>query len=88
VKGKESIPVLRLPREALRAGSQNEVFVLVGDRLASRRIAYSVSPDGTLLVRHGLAATEPVVLSPRTDAKAGDQVALKAAGAPNTVSAK
>jgi RND family efflux transporter MFP subunit len=88
VKGKESIPVLRLPREALRTGSQNEVFVLTGDRLASRRVAYSVAPDGTLLVRHGLAASEPVVLSPRSDAQPGDQVAVQAPAAPASVSAK
>jgi RND family efflux transporter MFP subunit len=88
VKGKERIPVLKLPREALRNGSQNEVFVLQGDRLASRRIAYSVAPDGTLLVRHGLTATEAVVLSPRSDAQPGDRVEVKAPAAPTTVSAK
>jgi RND family efflux transporter MFP subunit len=87
VKGKNSISVLRLPREALRSGSQNEVYVVEGDRLASRRIAFSVAPDGTLLVRHGLAATERVVLSPRSDAAVGDQIVVKTGAAPAAPSA-
>lgn len=81
LKGKASIDVLRLPRESLRPGSQNEVFVVQGETLASRRIAFSIAPDGTLLVRHGLGATERVVLSPKSDAQAGDRVAVQDAGA-------
>jgi len=81
LKGKGSIDVLRLPREALRPGSQNEVFVVQGETLASRRIAFSIAPDGTLLVRHGLGATERVVLSPRSDAQAGDRVSVQDASA-------
>jgi RND family efflux transporter MFP subunit len=74
VKGKAPIEVLSLPREALRSGSQNEVFVAENGALAARRISFAISKDGTLLVRHGLGANERVVLSPRSDAQPGDRV--------------
>jgi RND family efflux transporter MFP subunit len=76
VKGTSGMSVLRLPREALRPGSQDEVFVLQNDTLASRHLAFSVAPDGTLIVRHGLEASDRVVLSPRSDAQPGDRVAI------------
>ena len=82
VKGKESIQVLRLPREALRPGSQDEAFVVENDTLATRRLAFAIAPDGTLLVRHGLGANDHVVLSPRSDAQAGDRVTVAAQSAP------
>jgi len=81
LKGKAAIDVLALPREALRPGSQNEVFVVENGALASRRLAFAIANDGTLLVRHGLAATERVVLSPRSDAQAGDRVSAQVAPA-------
>jgi hypothetical protein len=56
------------------------VLVVAGDALASRRIQYSVDKNGELLVRHGLGRDERVVLSPKSDAKAGDRVVV--AGAP------
>jgi RND family efflux transporter MFP subunit len=76
VKGKASLPVLKLPHDALRPGAQDEVFVVENDALASRHLAFSIAPDGTLLVRHGLAASDRVVLSPRSDAEAGDRVTI------------
>jgi RND family efflux transporter MFP subunit len=79
LKGKTSMAVLRLPRETLRPGSQNEVFVVQGDTLASRRLTFSIAPDGTLLVRHGLAPNERVVLAPKSDAQAGDRVSAQEA---------
>ncbi len=82
VKGKATFPVLSLPREARRPGSQNEVIVVQGDVLASRRLSFSVAPDGTLLVRHGLGANERVVLSPKSDAQVGDRVSAQNAPAP------
>lgn len=72
------IPVLKLPREVLRPGGQDELLVVVNDALASRRVIYSISPSGELMVRHGLGANERVVLSPKTDAKPGERVALQA----------
>lgn len=82
VKGQKTIPVLELPREALKPGSQDEVFVVEHGALAARRLAFSVAPDGTLLVRHGLAASDQVVLSPRSDAQEGDRVTVATPSAP------
>jgi RND family efflux transporter MFP subunit len=76
VKGKSGMAVLELPRETLRPGSQDEVFVVENDTLATRHLAFSIAPDGTLLVRHGIAASDRVVLSPRSDAQPGDRVAI------------
>jgi RND family efflux transporter MFP subunit len=87
VKGKSGMAVLKLPRETLRPGSQDEVFVVENDTLAARHLAFSIAPDGSLLVRHGLAATERVVLSPRSDAEPGDRVAV-AAAAPAATAAR
>ncbi len=77
VKGKTPIDVLRLPRAALRPGSQDAVFVVQNELLATRSLAFSIAPDGTLLVRHGLAAGERIVLSPRSDAQPGDRVSVQ-----------
>ena len=76
VKGKQSLQVLKLPHDALRPGSQDEVFVVENDALASRHLAFSLAPDGTLLVRHGLAPSDRVVLAPRSDAEVGDRVTV------------
>jgi RND family efflux transporter MFP subunit len=76
VKGKESLQVLKLPHDVLRPGAQDEVFVVENGALASRHLAFSIAPDGTLLVRHGLAATDRVVLAPRSDAETGDRVSV------------
>jgi membrane fusion protein (multidrug efflux system) len=76
VQGKSSLSVLKLPHEALRPGSQDEVFVVENDALAARHLAFSVASDGTLLVRHGLGANERVVLAPRSDAEVGDRVTV------------
>jgi len=74
VTGKSGIAVLTLPHNVLRPGSQDEVFVLKGGVLASRRIVHSVSSNGELLVRHGIEADARVVVSPKPEAVAGDRV--------------
>jgi RND family efflux transporter MFP subunit len=76
-----SISVLKLPREVLRPGGQDELLVVVNDALASRRVIHSIDQNGDLLVRHGLSPSERVVLSPKSDAKAGDRVLVQAASA-------
>jgi RND family efflux transporter MFP subunit len=73
-----ALSVLKLPREVLRPGGQDELLVVVNDALASRRVIYSISSEGELLVRHGLSPSERVVLSPKSDAKAGDRVLVQA----------
>jgi multidrug efflux pump subunit AcrA (membrane-fusion protein) len=76
VSAQREIPVLRVPHTVLRPGSQDEVFVVSPgtSRLESRRIAYSIAPDGTLLVRRGISAEDQLVLAPIAEAKAGDEV--------------
>lgn len=81
VAGVEGRPVLKLPHDVLKSGTQDEVLVVTGGVLASRRVVYSVSPQGELLVRHGLAAGERVVLAPKAEAAAGDRVTEKPAEA-------
>jgi RND family efflux transporter MFP subunit len=73
----QGIPVLKLPHEVLKPGSQDEVLVVTNGVLASRRVVYSVSPKGELYVRHGLAAAEQVVLAPKPEASTGDRVAVR-----------
>jgi len=80
VDAKTEIPVLRLPHEVLRPGSQDEVMlVLEGGRLEARHVVLAVDKDGTLLVRHGLAASDKVVAKPKPEAKTGDVVAIETA---------
>jgi RND family efflux transporter MFP subunit len=81
VQAKNEIPVLKLPHEVLRPGSQDEVLV-VGDggRLDERHIVLAVDKDGTLLVRRGLSPTDKLVSKPKPEAKAGDLVSVEAAG--------
>jgi hypothetical protein len=80
VEAKNEIPVLKLPHEVLRPGSQDEVLVLSeGGRLEVRHVVLSVDKDGTLLVRRGLNATDKLVAKPKPEAKAGDVVTVEAA---------
>jgi RND family efflux transporter MFP subunit len=79
--GGESLPVLRLPHEVLRPGSQDELFVEQGGVLESRRVVFAVAPDGAFLVRRGVADGEHVIVGPKAEAKTGDKVAAEPAGA-------
>jgi RND family efflux transporter MFP subunit len=82
VDAKSEIPVLKLPHEVLRPGSQDEVLVVTdGGRLEVRHVVLSVDKDGTLLVRRGLSQTDKLVAKPKPEAKSGDVVSIEAAGA-------
>jgi RND family efflux transporter MFP subunit len=76
VAAPREIPVLRVPHAVLRPGSQDEVLMVTAgsSRLELRRIAYSIAPDGTLLVRRGIASSDELVLDPIAEAKPGDLV--------------
>ena len=76
IKGARPIDVLVLPHEALRPGSQDEVMVVKGDRLAARRIEFVIGRDGSLLVRRGLDAGDDVVAAPWAEAREGDRIAV------------
>ena len=82
VRAGANLPVLKLPHDVLRPGAQDELFVVAGGVLASRRVVYAVSPDGELLVRRGLAAGEQVVRAPKSDTQAGQRVEIDATPAP------
>jgi len=73
--GLVEIPVLRLPANALRPGSQNEVMVARAGRLERRRVTFSTMGD-SLFVRAGLSADEKVLLAPSPEAQDGDPVAV------------
>ena len=77
IRGGAPLPVLRLPREALRPGSQDEVLIVQGGALTVKRLSFALAPDGALLVRQGLAATDEVVFSPKPEAKTGDRVSVE-----------
>jgi len=79
IQGGAPLPVLRLPHEALRPGSQDEVLVVQGETLVVKRVSFALGKDGSLLVRQGLAATDNVVLSPKPEAKTGDRVVVEGA---------
>jgi RND family efflux transporter MFP subunit len=75
----KGIDVVRLPHDALRPGSMDEVLVVLPGEVPTlelRRIVHSLDKDGHLLVRKGLAATDQVVLRPKPEAKTGDKVEI------------
>jgi multidrug efflux pump subunit AcrA (membrane-fusion protein) len=79
IQGGAPLSVLRLPHEALRPGSQDEVVVVQNGTLLVKRVSYALAKDGSLLVRQGLEATDNVVYSPKPEAKTGDRVVIEGA---------
>jgi hypothetical protein len=71
--------VLRLPHEALRPGSQDEVLTVQAGSLLAKRITFALDKDGSLLVRQGLDVADEVVFSPKPEAKTGDRVVVEGA---------
>jgi hypothetical protein len=70
--------VLVLPPGVLRPGGQDEVVVVQGERVSVKRVIYSNDKDGNLLVRHGLAAGDRVVLNPKPELDASKAVKVLA----------
>ena len=70
---------MRLPHEALRPGSQDEVLLERGGLLTAQHLIFALDKDGSLLVRQGLVATDNVVFSPQPEAKTGDHVVVTGA---------
>jgi len=79
-KAQEGIPVLKLPHDVLRPGSQNEVLVVSGGVLSSKRIAFSFAKTGELLVRHGLGPDDQVLRNPKPEDESGVSVEIAASG--------
>lgn len=66
------IKALRLPAEARRPGSQDEVVVASGGRARLAKVSFAVDEDGSLVVQRGLLESDEVVLSPSVELKDGD----------------
>lgn len=77
ISGDTPIDVVKLPHSVLKPGSQDELFVIEGDRLDLRHVDFSVAPDGSLLVRRGVSAHEAVLKEPWPEAQAGDAVKVQ-----------
>jgi RND family efflux transporter MFP subunit len=88
VEAREPILVLRLPHEVQRAGSPDEVWVVnAASRLEARHLGFAIAANGDLLVRSGIAPTEPIVIHPIPELKSGDVVQIDAAPEPAAPSA-
>jgi len=72
VVGLPAVPVLRLPGSTLRPGSQDELVLVKDGKAELRRVVFSATRDGSLVVMKGLTATEDVMLSPVSETKQGD----------------
>lgn len=73
IQGGAPLPILYLPHEALRPGSQDEIVVARGGTLTLKRVTFALAKDGSLLVRGGLEPDDDVVLSPKPEVKTGDR---------------
>jgi RND family efflux transporter MFP subunit len=86
--GGEAVPVLRLPATARRPGSQDEVMVVSGGKLHTRKILFVLAPDGALLVRSGvsepLTEHDDVLERPSAESRDGDLVTAVASASQTT----
>jgi cobalt-zinc-cadmium efflux system membrane fusion protein len=82
VLGGAALPVLRIPHEALRPGSQDEVMAVQNGTLLAKHVVFSIAKDGALLVRFGLDSKDELVVSPKAEAQTGDRVAIVAGATP------
>ncbi len=71
-----AIDVVKLPAEALRPGSQNELVLVVDKRAQLTPVVFARDDDGALLVRSGVRLTDTVVLAPSASTKTGDAITL------------
>ncbi len=76
----QEVRVLRLPATARRPGSQDEVVVVAGGKLAVRRVTFATAADGALLVRSGVSEGDDVVAVPASEVHEGEAVTVVAAG--------
>ncbi len=74
VTGLTPVEVVRLPPGTLRPGSQDVVLVADGAVMRERRVVFSLSPEGELLVRRGLSASDQVVRGPTAEMRDGDPI--------------
>jgi RND family efflux transporter MFP subunit len=70
------VAALRVPANARRPGSQNELIKVEGGRARITRVVRAVDADGSWLVRQGLAPTDVVLLDADPDTKDGDPITV------------
>ncbi len=64
ISSAREVSVFRLPATARKPGSQDEIVTIEGGVAKIKRIVLETAPDGALLVREGVAASDVVVASP------------------------
>lgn len=74
------VDALKIPGAARRPGSQDEVVVDQGGKAHLVHVVHSIDPDGSWIVRSGLAPTDVVVLEPDPETKEGDALNVAAGG--------
>jgi multidrug efflux pump subunit AcrA (membrane-fusion protein) len=70
------VSVLKVPANARRPGSQNELIKVEGGRARITRVVHAVDGDGNWLVRQGLALTDVVLLDADPETKDGDPITV------------
>lgn len=73
----KEINTIRLPAEALRPGSQDELVLVKSGKAHIARVALSLGDGGALYVRGGLLPSDEVVLEPSVELRDGDEVLLE-----------
>ena len=76
------VPVLELPADTLRPGSQDEVVALVDGKAHLLRLTFVLDGQGSLLVRSGLAAGDVIVRAPSSEIAEGAELGAAVAPAP------
>lgn len=66
--------VLKLPGASLKAGTQDEVWLVRDGKAATTHVVFSAGEDGTLFVRSGLAEKDEVILAAGQALREGDAV--------------
>jgi RND family efflux transporter MFP subunit len=74
VAGTGAMPALRVPPNARRPGSQDEVVKVEAGKAKVVHVTHAVDSDGSWVVLRGLEPTDTIVLSPDADVKDGDPV--------------
>jgi RND family efflux transporter MFP subunit len=82
LKAANKITVMKIPSRALRPGSQDEILVVKDGKIQVRRVTFTSSSDGSMLIRYGLEPNEQVIASPSSDAKSGDSVKVAPGASP------
>ncbi len=77
----QDVDALKIPGNARLPGSQDEVVVNAGGHAHIVHVVHSIDPDGSWIVRSGLAPTDVVVLEPDSETKDGDALTLANASA-------